>query len=133
MKQNELLSCLEKRDLLNQSAASVETLLEWGELYLDAGLVHDALDFYEKAGAKEPLVKFVELAKAEGDALLLQRASTLLGGEPAGDEWRAVAAQAEQLGKFLFALKAYQRAGADEQVERMRNLLQSGSEQGALH
>ena len=120
MRNNDFLNCLEKRDLLNQPAASVDALVEWGDRYLDAGSVHDALGFYEKAGALEALGPLLELAKSEGDAFLLRRVCAVLGREPTSEEWLAVAEQAERLHKKNFACKAYEAAGAQDRCEALR-------------
>ena len=111
MGNDSLLSCLEKRDLLNQPAASVDTLMQWGDRFLEAGFVYDAVNFYEKAGAKEALMRLLELARNDGDAFLLRRLCALLGREPSADEWLAVAEQAERQGKDQFAWKGYLGAG----------------------
>jgi hypothetical protein len=121
MRNNDLLSCLEKRDLLNQPAASVDALVEWGDRYLDAGFVHDALGFYEKAGALEALPPLLEVAKSEGDAFLLRRVCAVLGREPIHEEWLAVAEKAERLQKQHFACKAYEAAGAEDRCEALRS------------
>ena len=62
MGKDALLSCLDKRELLNQSPISVAKLVDWGEQYEEAGLVHDALDFYERAGASEAMEKLLRTA-----------------------------------------------------------------------
>jgi hypothetical protein len=120
MPNNDLLSCLEKRDLLNQPAASVDGLVQWGDRYLDAGFVHDALDFYEKAGAMEALAPILQAAQSEGDAFLLRRVCAVLGRQPTSNEWLAVAEQAERLHKQRFACKAYEAAGAEDRCEALR-------------
>jgi hypothetical protein len=111
MGNDSLLSCLEKRDLLNQPAASVDTLMQWGDRFLEAGFVYDAVNFYEKAGAKEALMRLLEMARNDGDVFLLRRLCALLGREPSADEWLAVAEQAERQGKDQFAWKGYLGAG----------------------
>lgn len=120
MENNNLLDCLEKRDLLNQPAASVDALLEWGDRYLDAGFVHDALDFYEKAGAVDALPRLLDAARTDGDVFLLRRLCAVLGREPTAEEWLTVAEQAERLGKDLFACKGYQAAGAQDRCEALQ-------------
>ena len=111
MGNDSLLSCLEKRDLLNQPAASVDTLMQWGDRFLEAGFVYDAVNFYEKAGAREALMRLLEMARNDGDVFLLRRLCALLGREPSADEWLAVAEQAERQGKDQFAWKGYLGAG----------------------
>jgi hypothetical protein len=106
---NNDLGCMEKRDLLNRSAISVETLLRWGQHYEDAEMVHDAVSFYEKAGAREPLRRILELARDEGDLFLFNRICRTLQHTPTRDEWLALAAKADELGKVSFAEQARRR------------------------
>jgi tetratricopeptide (TPR) repeat protein len=116
MARKEWLSCLEKRDLLNQSAVSVEALIRWGEHYEREGLVHDAVDFYEKANAREPLARMRENALQSGDYFLCLRVCRVLGCENQREEWLALARRAEELGKFAFAAQAYRRAGEEDRA-----------------
>jgi tetratricopeptide (TPR) repeat protein len=117
-----MLGCLEKRDLLNRAAVSVDTLLQWGEQYEQAGLIFDALDFYEKAKAQEQLHRLLEIAGREGNAFLLARASRALGREPSREEWISLAKSAEAAGKYAFAAEAYRKAEDEEQAERCSSL-----------
>ena len=120
MGNNSLLSCLEKRDLLNQPAVSVDTLMQWGDRFLEAGFVYDAVNFYEKAGAREALTRLLEMARNDGDAFLLRHLCALLGREPNAEEWVAVAEQAERLGKDYFAWKGYLGAGDQDRSDAVR-------------
>ena len=120
MGNNSLLSCLEKRDLLNQPAVSVDTLMQWGDRFLEAGFVYDAVNFYEKAGAKEALMRLLEMARNDGDVFLLRRLCALLGREPSADEWLAVAEQAERQGKDQFAWKGYLGAGDQDRSDEVQ-------------
>ena len=61
------LSCLEKRDLLNDAGVSMETLLSWGQHYEEVGSLYEAVDFYEKSGAKEALARLLTKAKDAGN------------------------------------------------------------------
>lgn len=111
MARSNLLSCLEKRDLLNQTAVSTDKLLDWGVRYEESGLIHDAVDFYERAGAAERLGPLLEVARNDGDAFLYGRILKALGREaPAGD-WIAVGEKAGALGKDAYALEAFKRGG----------------------
>lgn len=106
-----MLGCMEKRDILNQPAVSVEKLVQWGQVYEDEGMVHDALNFYEKAGARGALTRLLERAREDGDSFLFSRTSRILGIEPDEEEWNALAERARSLGKLLFAEQAYAKAG----------------------
>jgi hypothetical protein len=105
------LSCLDKRDLLNETAVSVETLLSWGQHYEEVGSLYDAVDFYEKAGAKEALSELLSKAQDAGNVFLFRRLCRILGHEPDRDAWLALAHRAEELGKLTFAAEAYRLGG----------------------
>jgi DNA-binding SARP family transcriptional activator len=123
MKSARLLNCLEKRDLLNQTDTSLEILLEWGGRYRQAGFLYDAVDFYAEAGAREALLALLETARTEGDLFLFQRLHGILAQEPRSEQWLALAEQAEQLGKHRFALEGYRRAGAEDKIRHLQELL----------
>jgi len=110
------MNCLEKRDLLNRTAVSVERMLSWGEFYEERGQVHDAVDFYLKANASEPLSCLLDKAREEGDLFLYQRLCQALGIVPGPEEWMALAREAQRLGKNAFADRALRLAG-DEEAE----------------
>jgi len=107
------LNCLEKRDLLNQTPVSVELLKQWGERYESEGLVHDAVDFYEKAGASEALRRLLGNARESGDFFLFSRIHRVLKDEPDEGDWLKIAGQAESLGKYAFAAQVYRHIGRE--------------------
>jgi hypothetical protein len=105
------LSCLEKRDLLNEADVSLETLLSWGQHYEEVGSLYEAVDFYEKGGARDALVRLLAKAQDAGNLFLFRRIGRILGHEPGDEEWLALAKRAEQLGKLTFAAEAYRLGG----------------------
>jgi len=113
MAKREKLTCLEKRDLLSQSAVAVEELTHLGKCYEEAGLIHDAVDFYEKAHAGEALERVLEKAREEGDVFLFKRLCRVLNCQPEQDEWLSIAQRAEELGKLSFSAEARREAGVD--------------------
>lgn len=116
MSKGSILGCLEKREILNQSAVSVETLLRWAERFEEYEMFHDAMDFYEKAGAREPVKRLMAMAEKEGDLFLFRRASKALKLDPSTTQWLQLAQAAKSRGKMLFAGEAYRQAGVDENV-----------------
>lgn len=108
------LNCLEKRELLNQPAVSVDTLLSWGRSFEEADSLYDAVDFYHKANAADALARILERAKEEGNVFLSLRICRLLRLELPSDEWRRIAERAEELGKNSSARQAYRLAGVVE-------------------
>lgn len=100
------LSCLEKREILNRSPVSVDELTAQGRAFEEAGLIHDAVDFYEKAQAWAEIERLVSLAVEEGDAFLFVRLYRLLKKDPPAHQWKALEERAESLGKTLYAQRA---------------------------
>lgn len=111
MGKSDLLTCLEKRDMLNRSAVSVDQLLKWGRLYEEEGLINDAIDFYEKANSSESLENLLSLSLVEGDAFNYARIMKALGRQAPADEWIALGKRAAELGKDAFAREAFKRGG----------------------
>jgi hypothetical protein len=108
-----MLSCLEKRDLLNRPAVTAETLIARGKEFEETGYLSDAVDFYEKAQDNESLSRIFEIVRNEADVFLLGRIGRILSRSLSGDEWVEVAQQAEKLGKTAFAAEAYRRGGRE--------------------
>ncbi len=108
-----LLTCLEKRDLLNRSAVSVDQLLKWGRLYEEEGLINDAIDFYEKANSTESLENLLSLSLSEGDTFNYARVLKALGRQAPADEWISIGKRAAELGKDAFAREAFKRGGLE--------------------
>lgn len=113
MARTNLLSCLEKRDLLNQSAVSINKLLEWGAVYEEAGMVNDAVDFYERANAVDQLKKLLGVAGEEGDTFIFGRILKALNREATPGEWISLGEKAAERGKHAFAKEAFKRGGME--------------------
>jgi len=111
------LSSLEKRDLLNETAVSLDTLLSWGEHYEEVGSLYDAVDFYEKAGGADALARLRLKAKDAGNVFLFHRICRITGYEAGRDEWILLADSAKELGKLTFAAEAYRLGGVEESPE----------------
>lgn len=113
MGRTNLLSCLEKREMLNQTAASVDKLLKWAVLYEQEGMLNDAVDFYERANASESLEKLLNVAREEGDTFLCGRILRALNREIPSQEWISLGERARELGKHAYAREALRRGGID--------------------
>lgn len=112
-----MLSSLEKRDLLNRSAVAVSRLVQWGDQYREAGLLNDAIDFYERANDSEALEALRETISEQGDVFLYGRILKALGREASPQEWIDIGEKARGLGKFAFAREAFKRGGLEEAEE----------------
>jgi hypothetical protein len=122
MARNESMSCLEKREILNRPAVSTASLMDLGEKMERSGLLHDALSFYEKAGARDAIARLRGIAEQEGDLFLFRRTSRALGEEPTVEDWLAVALRARDLGKTAFAADAFRLAGREDLLPKPPSL-----------
>jgi hypothetical protein len=116
MPRGSLLGCLEKREILNQPAVSVESLSRWGQVFSELDLFHDAMDFYEKAGDEEPIRNLMTLAREEGNLFLFKRACKALKLDPDVDQWLNLGRNAKERGLLLYAAEAFRMAGVDHEV-----------------
>ncbi|SFM93057.1 hypothetical protein [Thermodesulforhabdus norvegica] len=110
---------LAKRDLLNEPDADRDRLLEWASSCMEAGYIHDALEFYKKAGDTAAIERILTGALDEGDVFLVKQALGGLKRDLSTEEWLKLGKRAEALGKFAFAAEAYRKAGAEEEVARL--------------
>jgi len=133
MKKLGILPYLKKRDILNDPEADSQRLKKLGDTYISLDLLHDALDFYEKAKDLSGIETIFEKALEEGDFFLVKQTTKILGKSLSNEEWLKLAKNAEEKGKFFFALEAYREAGAQDEVGRLgvttATLLQESSQQ----
>lgn len=81
-------------------------LVEWGNRYRDAGLFHDALEFYTKAGDESGLRALLETAVDEADLVLLLNTCNALGSPSPPERIRALKERADAIGKAAVAERA---------------------------
>ncbi len=107
---------LKKKKLLADANLSAAECRTYGNLFLEAGWLADALDFFLKGDVSEGLEQLQALALDTGDAFLLERLLQAEGRE-APELWEQVAARATALQKFTLAQWANERAGKDFRAE----------------
>jgi hypothetical protein len=124
MSANNLPSFLKKKKLLDNIHLPAEECRKYGNLFLEAGWLTDAMEFFIKGNISEGLQKLEALAVASGDAFLLERLLQFQGRE-ARELWKQVADRAAAQEKFTMAQWANERAGknvraadADPAVEK---------------
>ncbi len=117
MKRQNLLTCLEKRDILNRAAVPVDRLAEWGRLYEEEGQINDAIDFYAKAGATDALEKLLSPVHQDGDVFAYGRIVKAIGREVPAEDWVSLGKRAAELGKDAFAREAFKRGGMETAQE----------------
>ena len=116
MSVNNLPSFLKKKKLLDNANLPAAECRKYGNLFLEAGWLADALDFFIKGNISEGLQQLQALALDTGDAFLLERLLQVQGRE-APELWQQVAAQATAPEKFTLAQWAEERAGKDVRYE----------------
>lgn len=108
-----LLSCLEKRDMLNSSAVSADRLVEWGRTFEEQEQINDAIDFYIKAGSSDALQRLIPAAIEDGDVFLYTRLTKALRVPVSAGEWIALGNRAAELGKDAYAREAFRKGGVE--------------------
>jgi len=103
-----------KQKILYIDKTSTSTLISYGDLYLEAGAISDALDFYAKAGHQAGMQRIKDLALANGDTFIFQGAAKALGHELRDDDWENIARRAIELKKYLFARHALEKINKEE-------------------
>ena len=123
---------LKKKKLLDDPNLSAAECRKYGGLFLEAGWVADALDFFLKGNVPEGLEQLQALALDTGDAFLLERLLQAQGRE-APDLWEQVAVRATALQKYTLAQWAAQRAGKDVLAKAANGGLGKNSPTGDDH
>ena len=123
MAKNKLFTCLKKRNYLNTHVFERKECIKYGELYQKQGFLSDAIDFFAKAEAKERLEGLLPQVMSEGDVFLLTKIYQALKRKPSASDWEKIGEIAFKLGKWQFALKAFQAAENEEKIREMEQLL----------
>ncbi|MBI5584643.1 MAG: hypothetical protein HY892_12570 [Deltaproteobacteria bacterium] len=118
-----ILSCLKKRDLIQESGANAEALRRLGREYLDQNRPVEALEFFEATLDREALERLREKGLEDGDPFLYRQACKLLKTNPDPADWQKIGEKALVAGRYQQALAAFQ-AGADEaRVKEIESLI----------
>ena len=103
-----------KQKILYIDKTSATSLISYGDLYLEAGALSDALDFYAKAEHHAGVQKIKDLALTNGDAFLFQGAAKALNIDLRDADWEDIARRAIELKKYLFAKHALEKTNKAE-------------------
>jgi tetratricopeptide (TPR) repeat protein len=114
---------LKRRDILYGQNTPAEILREYGDLYLHEGKPNDAVEFFGQACYKEGLRHIRQMAMEEGDLFLFFRATEFLQEEVSPEDWRKLGKKALEKGKYLFALKCFEKIGDREDIHEIRERL----------
>lgn len=109
---------LEKRHWLASDTIAREQVLAAARAYLEADLLNDAANFFEKAGDVEGLEavkrRAIELGNAQVLSFELGRSRHV---QVSAEEWRQAAENALRDGKFAYAALAFRKAGAPDRAQ----------------
>jgi len=120
---SKLLDPLKRRDILFGKKTPPEILKEYGTLYLEEGRPNDAVEFFGQAKYKEGLLLIQQMSLEEGDFFLFSRAMELLQEECSPNNWSELGKNALGKGKYLFALKAFEKINDREGIAEARKNL----------
>jgi heme oxygenase len=113
----------EKQRILYLENRSERELIDFGDRYLEAGRISDAVDFYQKALYVQGLEKIRQISEAAGDVMLFQNVMKALGLIVAGEEWDRMGRRASDLGKYAFAMFAFEKSGNNAMLEETKEML----------
>ena len=122
-KSNSLPPFAKKRAILFGQKTSEAKLRATGEQFLAKNRFDDALEFFQRGNAEDLIRSVQNEAVAAGNVPLLMRACRALKQQPTRDQWMAAARKAESNGMFSSALLAWEQAGDEAGVERVRPLV----------
>jgi len=125
-----LLDPLKRRLVLYGKDTARETLIYYGDLYLQEGRLNDAVEFYGRAGHREGLLRIKEWALQNGDAFLLEQVEVFLGEEIPEGVWVELGKKAKELGKYAFAQKAFARARDMEALREVQEIMEREGRSG---
>ena len=111
-----------KQALLYIQKSAPADLTAYGCLYLEAGRIADALDFFQAAADRSGLEKIKVWAENEGDGMAYLNAVKALQQEPTPDDWERIGRTALSKGKLIFARQAIAKSGnaaLQEEIDRL--------------
>jgi len=100
-----------KQRLLYLDKTPEGTLSDFANRYLAEDRLHDAWEFYQRAGNHEAMAKIAAIAEEQGDVMLFQQAGKALEKEISPEDWNRIGEKAFSRGKFVFASYAFEKAG----------------------
>jgi hypothetical protein len=124
-----LLDAIQKRDLLFGVKEMAKSQWRTQGLNLEkASWLSDAVDFLSKAEDVESLRRIREHAANEGDSFLVLKCDKALK-EDSVEILLRCAKQAEKLGKIRYAIKALEKAGSTQEIQRLKQLIATDADQ----
>ena len=102
-------------------------LQDYGNSFLEQGLLSEALEFYQRANDNNGLQKIKDMALNSGDVMLFQQTAKALRLELKPADWEAVGKKAMELKKYFFARHALEKANNEPLLDSLKKLMQSAA------
>jgi tetratricopeptide (TPR) repeat protein len=113
-----------KQKILYIDKVNPHVLQNYGNSFLEEGLLSDALDFYQKANDNSGMKKIKDIAINSGDVMLFQQSAKALHLELKPVEWEGIGQKAIDLKKYFFAQHALERADNEEMLNSLKKIIQ---------
>lgn len=113
-----------KQKILYIDKVNPNVLKNYGDMFLEEGLLSDALDFYQKENNNSGMQKIKDIAFDRGDVMLFQQAAKALHLELKPANWESIGQKAIDLKKYLFAKHALERANNEEMLNSLKKIIQ---------
>jgi len=111
-----------KQQLLYEEKKTAGELIVYGDSFLEAGRISDAIEFYQKANHTAGLEKIIVTAQEMGDVMLFLQASRALNRPASPEEWLAIGQAAKALKKYSFALLVFEKGGHEQLLQETKEL-----------
>ena len=113
-----------KQKILYIDKVNPNTLQNYGNLFLEEGLLADALVFSQKAEDNSGMEKIKNIAFDNGDVMLFEQAAKALHLELKPVEWEGIGQKAINLKKYFFAQHALEKANNEGMLNSLKKIME---------
>jgi tetratricopeptide (TPR) repeat protein len=121
---NKLYDYRLKQKILYIDKVNTHVLQNYGNSFLEEGLLSDALDFYKKANDNIGIQKIKDVSFDSGDVMLWEQATKALHLELKPADWEGIGQKAISLKKYYFAQHALEKADNEEMLNSLKKIIQ---------
>ena len=121
---NKLYDYRLKQKILYIDKVNTHVLQNYGNSFLEEGLLSDALDFYKKANDNIGIQKIKDVSFDSGDVMLWEQAAKALHLELKPADWEGIGQKAISLKKYYFAQHAMEKADNEEMLNSLKKIIQ---------
>lgn len=115
----------EKQRILYIDHRSERDLIAYGDAFLEAGKIFDALEFFQRVNYRDGLEKIKGIAEHSGDVMLFQQVLKPLKLNISDDTWNAMGDRAFELKKYSFALHAFEKSNNSPMADKIKKIMTS--------